>query len=180
METKLLQKAKLIIWDECTMAHRNTLHILHKTLEDLRTGQGKFGGVTILLSGDFRQTLPVVPRGMTADELNASLIASSLRRHIKVLRLKRNMRVELMGNDEAAKNFARDLLKLGDGRLPIDSDGLITLPFGQMVSTREELKEKIFQNFQSFQSNNLPNKQYLAERAILAQEMMMSTTSTKS
>ena len=36
-----------------------------------------------------------------------------------------------------------------------------------MVSMREELKEKIFQNFQSFQSNNLPNKQYLAERAIL-------------
>ena len=47
-----------------------------------------------------------------------------------------------MGNDEAAKIFARDLLKLGDGRLPIDSDGLITLPFGQMVSRREELKEK--------------------------------------
>ena len=77
--------------------------------------------------------------------------------------------MELMGNDEATKkNFAWDLLNLGDGRLPIDSDGLITLPFGQMVSTREDLKEKIFQNFQSFQSNNLPNKQYLAERAILA------------
>ena len=60
-ETKLLQKAKLIIWDECTMAHRNALHTLYKTLEDLCTGQGKFGGVTILLSGDFRQTLPVVP-----------------------------------------------------------------------------------------------------------------------
>ena len=59
------------------------------------------------------------------------------------------------------------LLKLGDGRLPIDSDGLIALPFGQMASTREELKEKIFQNFQSFQSNNLPNKQYLVERTTL-------------
>ena len=142
-ETKLLQKAKLIIWDECTMAHRNALHALHKTFEDLRTGQGKFGGVTILLSGDFRQTLPVVPRETKADELNASLIASSLWRHIKVLRLKRNMRVELMGNDEAAKKFTRDLLNLGDGRLPIDSDGLITHPFGQiqMVSTREELKK---------------------------------------
>ena len=72
METKLLQKAKLIIWDECTMAHRNALHALHKTLEDLCTGQGKFEGVTILLSKDFRQTLPVVPQGTKADELNAS------------------------------------------------------------------------------------------------------------
>ena len=73
------------------MAHRNALHTLHKTLEDLRTERGKFGGVTILLSRDFRQT-PVVPRGTKGDELNASLIASSLWRHIKVLRPKRNKR----------------------------------------------------------------------------------------
>jgi len=34
------------------------------------------GGVTVLLAGDFRQTLPVIPRGTTADEVKSCLKAS--------------------------------------------------------------------------------------------------------
>lgn len=80
---KLLMQCKLIVWDECTMAHKKTLEAhkksleaLNFTLKDLRRNNNIFGGLMILLAGDFRQTLPVIPRGTPADELNAYLKAS--------------------------------------------------------------------------------------------------------
>jgi hypothetical protein len=68
---KVLQQCKLIVWDECTMAHKKSLEALDRTLKDLRNNQNQFGGAMVLLSGDFRQTLPMVPRSTQADELNA-------------------------------------------------------------------------------------------------------------
>ena len=58
---KVLQKCQLIIWDECTMAHKKSLEALNRTLKDLRGNYQLFGGALILLSGDFRQILPVIP-----------------------------------------------------------------------------------------------------------------------
>ncbi|XP_061381477.1 ATP-dependent DNA helicase pif1-like [Danaus plexippus] len=75
---KLLTQCKLIVWDECTMAHKKSLEALNFPLKDLRRNNNIFGGLMILLAGDFRQTLPVIPRGTPADELNACLKASPL------------------------------------------------------------------------------------------------------
>ena len=64
---KVLKQCKLIIWDECTMAHKKSVEALDKTLQDLRNNnQAIFGGALILLSGDFRHTLPVIPRSTPA------------------------------------------------------------------------------------------------------------------
>jgi len=54
------------------------LEPLDKTLKDLRKIQNKLGGAMILLSSDFRQTLPVVPRSTPADEQNACLKSFNL------------------------------------------------------------------------------------------------------
>lgn len=59
---QLLMRCKIIIWDECTMAHRKSLEALDKTLQDLRKNTRLMGGILLLLSGDFRQTLPVIPK----------------------------------------------------------------------------------------------------------------------
>ena len=72
---KLLQQAKLIVWDECTMSHRGALDAVDRTLRDLKNTDTLMGGVTVVLAGDFRQTLPVIPRGTKADELKACLKA---------------------------------------------------------------------------------------------------------
>ncbi|CAF5011350.1 unnamed protein product, partial [Rotaria sp. Silwood1] len=75
-EAKVLQECKLIVWDECTMSHRQALEALGCTLQDLR-GNGKLmGGAVLLLAGDFCQTLPVIQKGTMADELKACLKAS--------------------------------------------------------------------------------------------------------
>lgn len=75
---KILLVCKLIIWDQRTMAHKRSLEALDRTLEDLRDNQNIFGGAMILLSGDFRQTLPVIPRSTVSDELNACLKSLNL------------------------------------------------------------------------------------------------------
>lgn len=49
----------------------------------------------MLMAGDFRQTLPVVPRGTRADEVKACIKSSILWPKVQVLSLKINMRVHL-------------------------------------------------------------------------------------
>ncbi|XP_054290927.1 uncharacterized protein LOC129005912 [Macrosteles quadrilineatus] len=108
----VLKTCKLIIWDECTMAHKKGLEALDRTLRDFRNDQRPMGGALILLAGDFRQTLPVIPRSTPADELNACLKNSVLWRYVKKITLSTNMRVHLL-EDDSAEHFAKQLLDLG-------------------------------------------------------------------
>jgi ATP-dependent DNA helicase PIF1 len=70
---QVLRACKLIVWDECIMAHRKALVALDVTLKDLRGNNNLMGGALILLCGDFRQTLPVIPKSTPADEIHACL-----------------------------------------------------------------------------------------------------------
>ncbi|XP_026475762.1 uncharacterized protein LOC113380956 [Ctenocephalides felis] len=92
---KVLRKCKIIIWDECTMAHKHSLEALDRSLKDIKNNC-LFGGCLLLLSGDFRQTLPIIPRATRADEINACLKKSYLWRHVKKLYLSVNIRVQCL------------------------------------------------------------------------------------
>jgi hypothetical protein len=65
----LLNKTSLILWDEAPMAHRNCFEALDKSLQDIlrctneNSDKMPFGGMMVLLDGDFRQILPVVEKG---------------------------------------------------------------------------------------------------------------------
>ncbi|GBP63298.1 ATP-dependent DNA helicase pif1 [Eumeta japonica] len=72
---KVLQTCQ---WDDCTMSHKKALKALDRKLRDLRGNVRIFGGVLILLSGYFRQTMLVIPRSTPDDELNACLKSSVL------------------------------------------------------------------------------------------------------
>ena len=56
---KMIKKAKIIVWDEAPMSHRDLLEGLDRTLEDLMDCKQPFGGKVIVLAGDFRQ-LPTI------------------------------------------------------------------------------------------------------------------------
>lgn len=60
----------VIIWDECTMTHKRLLEALDNTLKNLCNNRNIFSGTMILLPEDFRQTHPVIPPSIAADELN--------------------------------------------------------------------------------------------------------------
>ncbi|XP_025064597.1 uncharacterized protein LOC102373996 [Alligator sinensis] len=75
-KAKVLQECQLIVWDESTMFHKAALEALDRTLQDLQHNDKTMGGVTLVLAGDFQQTLPVIPHVPKADELQACLKAS--------------------------------------------------------------------------------------------------------
>jgi PIF1 helicase. len=75
---KVLKESKIIMWDQCTMAHKRTLKALDRTFKNLCNDSRCFGGAMILLPGDFRQTMPVIPRSTDADEINACLKSVAL------------------------------------------------------------------------------------------------------
>jgi len=65
---ELVRKADLIIWDEAPMIHRRAFEVINRTLHDLmqlddaQATRKIFSGKTVVLGGDFRQILPVVPK----------------------------------------------------------------------------------------------------------------------
>lgn len=161
---QVLRDCKLIVWDESTMAHKGAFEALSRTLKDIRDNDTLMGGVTLLLAGDFRQTLPVVPRGTRADQVRACIKTSYMWPLITKLSLKKNMRVHLMG-DVSAGQFSELLLKIGDGEYP-ESEGKVTIPagLGSVVTTLADLTARIYPDIANINEKSMD---WLGERAIL-------------
>ena len=58
------------------MSNKSAVEAVNRTLQDLRDCDKIMGGLTLLLSCDFRQTLPVIQRGTKADEIEACIKCS--------------------------------------------------------------------------------------------------------
>ncbi len=76
---ELVRNADLIIWDEALMMHRQAFETVDWTLcdlmqlDDAHANEKIFGGKTVVLGGDFRHILPVVPKGGQEDIVSALL-----------------------------------------------------------------------------------------------------------
>jgi hypothetical protein len=75
---KILQETSFFVWDECTMSHRSHIEAIDRTLKDLRCNNKFMDGITFVFAGDFRQTLPVIPKDTRADVVNACLKSSHI------------------------------------------------------------------------------------------------------
>ncbi|CAN0871855.1 hypothetical protein LINGRAHAP2_LOCUS9959 [Linum grandiflorum] len=99
-----------------------------------------FGGKTVLLGGDFRQTLPVITGGSRSDCLNASLTRSPLWPLCKLLRLSANMRINSCPTNRepifAELVFADWVLAIGDGTLPPPSRNTFVTPDSVIIPRR--------------------------------------------
>ena len=162
---EVMRAAKLIVWDEVTMAHKAGIEALDRSLRDIRDCDRVFGGLTVLLIGDFQQILPVVKKGTPADEIKACAKSSFLWCKVRQLTLRRNMRAHLTGNPNAGRWSAK-LAQLGHGNLPTNGDGEIDLrELGvNVVHSADELQAKVYPNFE----NNFRKAEWLRDRTILA------------
>ncbi|PNT67796.1 hypothetical protein BRADI_3g32252v3, partial [Brachypodium distachyon] len=125
---ELIQKTSLIIWDEAPVNHKYCSEALDRTLRDMLSdsrpvSQNKqFGGITVVLSGDFGQTLPVIPNAKKGHSLKACIVNSYIWHECTVLHLTENMRLasrSLSPSDrENLRIFAEWLLRVGDGTEP--------------------------------------------------------------
>ncbi|KAL4091658.1 hypothetical protein QTP88_026315 [Uroleucon formosanum] len=160
----VLKKCKLIVWDESPMSHKKGFEALNNSLKDLRNSILLMGGVTVLLAGDFRQTLPIVPRGTRANEIAACIKSSYLWPKIEKFSLTKNMQVHLKG-DKTAEQFSELLLKIRDGKYP-ECEENITLPtgLGTVVNTLQGLAYKIYPGIKNLKEISMD---WLYERAIL-------------
>ena len=122
---KLIRMSKLLLIDESTMLDRFQLEALDRSLRDV---MGKpdllFGGKVIVLAGDFRQCLPVVPRSNRATTVSHCINKSRLWEHFKIYRLTENMRVRASG-DTVLEEFDRWTLSVGNGD---DKKELVPMP----------------------------------------------------
>ena len=156
----LLKKTGIIIWDEVPMQHKHAVEALDKTLQDLLQKK-PFGGVTMVFGGDFRQTLPVVPRGTRHQILEASFKNSKLWRHVKVHYLHENMRLDRTPQSDA---FAQYLLDVGAGRNS-NPDGTVTLK--PRMRCGDNLDSLITSIYPGITQGAKPDK-YFAERTLLS------------
>ncbi|XP_036369302.1 uncharacterized protein LOC115224477 [Octopus sinensis] len=150
---ELIKKCDLIVWDECTLAHTRALQAVDRTLRDIRNNNSQMGKATVLLTGDFCQTLPVVPEATKMDEVNAPIKSSALWHHMQTFHLSTNMRAQLSG-DRSVEEFAEILLRLGEGRTVTDEDEYLELDtICNLIDSVEDLVSKVFPDLLSYYQN---------------------------
>ncbi len=110
---ELMKMTKVIVIDEAPMMNRDILEKIDATLRDILEEPDKqFGGLAVILAGDFRQILPVVKhlRNNRA-VVQHTLKKSHLWENVESFELTENMRVFLKKGDPA---FAEFILKVGN------------------------------------------------------------------
>ncbi|XP_073266985.1 uncharacterized protein [Populus alba] len=119
--SRLLEMTSLIVWDEAPMNNRFCFEALDKSLRDVLRLNNPFGGKSVLLGGDFRQILPVIPGGTKEEIINASFTSSLLWSAFTFLTLNQNMRLSAEGlspdQKDELRQFAEWILLIGDGQI---------------------------------------------------------------
>lgn len=130
---KLIIRTKLIVWDKAPMTNKFCFEALDKTLRDvLRFSDHKsleqpFGRKVIVFGEDFRQILPVIPKGSRQDIILATINFSFLWNFCNVLTLtKKNMRFQKGFSSldlNELREFLEWILKIRDSKLDEPNDG---------------------------------------------------------
>ena len=171
---ELLRTSKLFLIDEATMMNRYHLEAMDRTMRDiLQKPNVPFGGKAVILAGDFRQCLPVVPGKQKAGIIKHTILKSYLWGFFQVLELSVNMRVRASGNPHL-EAFDKWTLSIGNGQI-----SSLKVP-ATMVATRitpnskensstegdamEQFCGKIFPNL----AENIEDQNWIEGRALLA------------
>ncbi|PIA25570.1 hypothetical protein AQUCO_11100024v1 [Aquilegia coerulea] len=159
IHAELFKRAKLIIWDEVPMQHRFCVEAVDRTLRDIREINEPFGGVTVVLGGDFKQTLSVITKGTRQEIVRACLTKSHLWSGVRLLTLVKNMR--LNSNDTEKVKFADYLIEIGTN--PKED---VELP--SEIKRCKSTMDLLFKVYPNLNVEEVATETYLQERSILS------------
>ncbi|CAN1837206.1 ATP-dependent DNA helicase pif1 [Linum perenne] len=176
---ELLRNTSLIIWDEAPMTHKYCMESLDRTLRDIMSMENPdnenlpFGGITVVFGGDFRQTLPIIPKATRTEIVNSSIKISYLWDGMEVIQLCQNMRLHREGCTSSEANeiqsFSRWIVSIGDGvSSTVLGDAEVSIPPDIMVEQNEDPVADIVQAVYSDVHENYTDPAYFADHAILA------------
>ncbi|XP_025664733.1 uncharacterized protein [Arachis hypogaea] len=159
-QAMLLLKARLIIWDEAPMVSRYCYKVLDKGLGDIMrcspiySKDLPFGGKMVVLGGEFRQILPVIPRESRQDIVHSTVNSSYLWKFCQVLKLTKNMRLSVgmtASDQDETEQFGEWLLKVGDGLIGDNMDGEseICLPRDIVIPSLDQAFDELVHFFLS-------------------------------
>jgi hypothetical protein len=172
-----LFQTTLIVWDKAAAMHRYAIEAVDRSLRDLMKVDLPFGGKTVIFSGDFCQTLPVVKSGVYPRSEEATLKSSKLWSGVSISTLADNVRLGIrlqLSVDNRNVEFANELLQIGEGLkqgrdhdrislncIQVDYQAKAKLCFTQGIrACYSELSQMWGQNFKSY-------AKYLGECIIL-------------
>ena len=104
------------------MASKLAFNAVNKLFRDFLNIDEPFGGLEVVLSGDFRQTLPIVGRGTRTSIIEDAVKGSAIWFNVVTLHLIDNVR--LSENDDEFKNW---LLDIGDGKFSDRNEELLDI-----------------------------------------------------
>ncbi|KAK9667075.1 hypothetical protein RND81_14G230900 [Saponaria officinalis] len=125
---ELIRGCRLIIWDEASMAKRQSIEHFERPLRDLCSRDTVFGGKFVVFRGDFRQVLPVIPKSTLQEAVTANFVLSPLWPTLTKIHLTVNMRAI---HDPGFSDFA---LKVGNGSSSFENGEDIMLPRHILIS----------------------------------------------
>ncbi|KAJ1283783.1 hypothetical protein BS78_03G153100 [Paspalum vaginatum] len=146
------------------------------TSKDSALSTQQFGGITVVLGGDFRQTLPILPNARKQEILSASITRSHLWQTCNIMYLTENMRLRSPLLSDAQRQrfheFAEWLLQVGEGTVPsspIDQTDAswIKIPEYLLLPPESRNLDGLI-SFVYDASNDSGSAAYLCERVILA------------
>nr|GEY44738.1 DNA helicase [Tanacetum cinerariifolium] len=101
-------ESDVIIWDEAPMNDLRFFESLDRCLKDiLDNPQTLFGGKSIIIGGDFRQTLPAKKNALKPEISDASITVSYIWVGFTLYTLHQNMRLSWTGIRELEKNVSK-------------------------------------------------------------------------
>ncbi|XP_025665010.1 uncharacterized protein [Arachis hypogaea] len=168
-KAEVFRLADFIFWDEAPMTNKLAFEALDRTLRDIMVSNSDrnkdlpFGGKVVVLGGDFRQVLPVIPKGSRAEIVMASINSSIIWKYCEVLQLTKNMRLAIGSEQSTAqelRSFSDWILQIGEGRCgTVVNDKLfVDIPSNLIIPVLENPVEDI----------NFCDPSFFQDRAILA------------
>ncbi|XP_019157965.1 PREDICTED: uncharacterized protein LOC109154687 [Ipomoea nil] len=114
------------------MTHKHYFEALDKTMRDLLrftipgSAEKTFDGKTIVLGGDFKHILTVIPKTTRPVVIRANINSSCILTNCKVLRLTKNLRLRTLASEENRQTvdwFSKWIADIGDGIAMVVNSG---------------------------------------------------------